>query len=147
VALLDTHPKTTGARVLYECLAVPSSGLAADVREQVATRVRSTHAVDSDGVEIVMLVVSELVSNACRAANHLVLVRLSKTDRSLLVEVEDDGPGRPQILEPGPDETSGRGLLIVDRLAQQVGVVPVSGDRKRVWASVDSATPLPRVPT
>ena len=47
-----------------------------------------------------------------------------------------EAPERPPVLRPAADDAeSGRGLLIVDALADDEGVEQVAGDGKTVWAS------------
>jgi hypothetical protein len=61
---------------------------------------------------------------------------------TLRVEVTDtcgDRPPRPQSL--GPDAESGRGLVLVDTLADRWGVVSGPTPRKTVWAEIDLLPP------
>ena len=51
----------------------------------------------------------------------------------LLLEVRDSGTGVPSIQRSLPDEVSGRGLLIVSRLAERWGIRPGPAG-KTVWA-------------
>jgi anti-sigma regulatory factor (Ser/Thr protein kinase) len=92
-------------------------------------------------VDRVVLVVSELVTNSVRYGRpplHLDLRRLRSCVR---VDVHDTVPeepvlqGRPAV---EPDRESGRGLLIVSAVADDVGVEQVPGDGKHVYASFDT---------
>lgn len=72
------------------------------------------------------LMLSELVTNALRApapGDRQVGVRISRSlaDGLLRLEVSDAGGGRPEVREPGVDETGGRGLLLVAALAHRWG--------------------------
>jgi anti-sigma regulatory factor (Ser/Thr protein kinase) len=72
------------------------------------------------------LVLSELVTNALRVpapGDRQVGVRISRSlaDGLLRLEVSDAGGGRPEVREPGEDETGGRGLLLVAALAHRWG--------------------------
>ncbi|MDX3025370.1 ATP-binding protein [Streptomyces acidiscabies] len=89
------------------------------------------------------LIVSELVANAIRHASgptiriHVDLL----TDDRLRFSVVDHAPARrPQLRTPTPDEDSGRGLLLLDVIADRWGydlVGPAAQPRtKRVWAEV-----------
>jgi hypothetical protein len=49
------------------------------------------------------------------------------------VEVRDTASGQPAMRSPGPEDTSGRGLRIVDMLAARWGVRYASGEGKTVW--------------
>lgn len=68
------------------------------------------------------LLISEIVANAVHLDSGSVEVSLSPVDHRLRVEVRDHGVGMPELLDPGADEVSGRGLLIVDRLADRWGI-------------------------
>lgn len=83
------------------------------------------------------LLVSELVTNALiHARNGDPLVEVTASATEALVRVHDDGP--PVELEArdaGPTATSGRGLQIVETLADDWGTGP-SGQGKVVWFSL-----------
>lgn len=81
------------------------------------------------------LVVSELVTNAVMHARVAPRLTLSWDGRCVRIEVSDDGPGRPVLRRPAPTATSGRGVALVDSLAEHWGVVPGRGG-KTVWAEV-----------
>ncbi|MBO0747381.1 MAG: ATP-binding protein [Acidimicrobiaceae bacterium] len=88
----------------------------------------------------VALVVSELVANAVVHAHTGPQLRVGWDGRTVDVEVEDDGPGRPVLRAPGPLTASGRGLALVDRIADAWGVAsPPESDAdhpKVVWARI-----------
>jgi two-component sensor histidine kinase len=79
--------------------------------------------------------ISELVTNAVRHAHTLLRVVISVADQSLRVEVSDDDPTLPVAPDPQHHATSGRGLRIVDDLADQWGVTPGS-QGKTVWFEI-----------
>ena len=66
--------------------------------------------------------VSELATNSIRHAGSDFTVILTATTREVRVEVTDNGAGAPAQRRPSPSELSGRGLLIVDKLAERWGV-------------------------
>ncbi|MFC7306335.1 ATP-binding protein [Streptomyces monticola] len=82
------------------------------------------------------LVVSELATDAVVHATGVAEffeLTLSCRDGVLVVEVSDSCRWRmPELGKPGPDDLSGRGLLIVDALAQAWGVRPRDAG-KTVW--------------
>ncbi len=78
------------------------------------------------------LLVSELATNAIRHANSAFTVVLDRLDDSIRVEVIDGGPGMAQLLDPTPEQPSGRGLRIVAALASDWGVV-YRPNGKSVW--------------
>ncbi len=78
----------------------------------------------------VVLVVSELVTNAVRVARSHVDVRAWSTSASVTVEVVDDGDGLAEVEMPeewpDPTEEGGRGLLLVHELADDCEITPGS---------------------
>ena len=78
-------------------------------------------------VDDAALLASELVGNSIRYAHPLpggvMCVAWSVENRRVLLEVTDGG-GRssPQVREAGPSDVRGRGLAIVDALAEDWGV-------------------------
>ena len=84
------------------------------------------------------LLVSELVANSVEhsgaSRDQLIGLEIRVSDERLRVEVSDPGPGfdLPCVPTEQPWEAEyGRGLLIVDSLAQSWGVS--HGDRSTVW--------------
>lgn len=88
-------------------------------------------------MQIVVLLASELISNAVRHADaDPITLRFEVVPRYIRVEVADHGPGfAPEL--PAPDLTGlgGWGLHLVDELSSRWGVV--EGDGSRVWFEVD----------
>ena len=87
--------------------------------------------------EAAALVASELASNSVRHAASAFELRIEKTSDQIRIEVEDDGSGEPALQSPGPTDTSGRGLRIVEAFADEWGVIPrdqTSG--KTVWVTI-----------
>jgi len=84
------------------------------------------------------LLVSELIANSVEHSgarrDQLISLEVSAVSEGLRVEVSDPGPGFPLPRTPThqPWEAEyGRGLLIVDSVAQSWGVS--NGDRSTVW--------------
>jgi len=102
--------------------------------------------------DIIELLVSELSTNVVRAAANpdgtlryddegklaLLWIRLLFDHERLMVEVWDTLPvslGAPVARHPEPDEESGRGLEIIETLAEDWGWETVAGwSGKKVWA-------------
>ena len=88
------------------------------------------------------LVLSELVTNALRVRvpnDRLVGVRIARlVDEGLLrLEVSDAGDGKPEVRQPGEDETGGRGLQLVEAMAHRWGhEARACGIGKIVWAEL-----------
>jgi serine phosphatase RsbU (regulator of sigma subunit)/anti-sigma regulatory factor (Ser/Thr protein kinase) len=84
-----------------------------------------------DQLEAAELLVSEIVTNAVRYAERPVTLRLLRTD-VLRCEVGDDAPLLPRMRHAAPEEEGGRGLYLVNRLAQRWGATRL-GAGKVVW--------------
>lgn len=102
--------------------------LVADVRAASAARavtadfladVRAAWDGDDDDV---MVVVSELVTNAVQAGASTVGLDLRAVPGCVELRVDDDAPGWPEPGSPGPEAVRGRGLLIVEQLTHSWGV-------------------------
>ncbi|MET8701978.1 ATP-binding protein [Kitasatospora sp. NPDC004723] len=89
--------------------------------------------------EDVLLMVSELVTNAClHAPGGPRELRLHWDTVRLRVEVSDASPVPPRLRPPaGPGQPGGHGLRVVDRLARAWGSRP-EGAGKSVWLEVSS---------
>lgn len=93
------------------------------------------------------LVVSELLGNAMRHGKSLgdgnLAVSWGVGDKGVEIAVTDGGgPTLPVVADPGPTETTGRGLSIVSRVAAQWGVERHESETT-VWAVVSMhARPL-----
>ncbi|MFD3759170.1 SpoIIE family protein phosphatase [Streptomyces sp. NPDC058622] len=94
--------------------------------------------VDDQLCETACLLASELLSNAVSHGCGPVRLRLRRAGRELSVEVCDGSPVLPQARFAPPDAESGRGLLLVDSLAESWGTLPTT-EGKAVWFSL----PLP----
>ncbi len=127
---------------LFELTAEPRPGLESEVRHQVGATLRVAFPDQAAFWADVELVTTELVANAARAAAGRVGVCLLAVDSGVRLEVTDDGPGWPELRHPPPDVPSGRGLLVVDTIAEGWGIEPAEGGGKRVWATC-SARPRP----
>ncbi|MFJ1745249.1 ATP-binding protein [Streptomyces sp. NPDC088116] len=107
--------------------------------------------VGQDVAESGELVLSELVTNALRVpvpADRQVSVRIARSAESgvLRLEVGDAGAGTPGVRVPRDDETGGRGLLLVEALAERWGVeARAGGVGKIVWAELAAPRSGPAV--
>jgi anti-sigma regulatory factor (Ser/Thr protein kinase) len=88
--------------------------------------------------EDVLLVVSELVTNACLHAEGPEELRIACTSKVLRVEVVDGGAGQPAPRTPHrAGRPGGHGMFIVQRLCLDWGVQRVPGEPgKTVWAEL-----------
>jgi anti-sigma regulatory factor (Ser/Thr protein kinase) len=76
---------------------------------------------DREMTETALLLVSELATNAIRHGAPPVRLSLRLHDDRLRVEVTDSSPALPELGDPGPEQTGGRGLQIVQQLAARWG--------------------------
>ncbi len=87
----------------------------------------------AEALESTELMVSELATNCIRHEHRSFYVTISRAARQVRVEVTDSGSGTPTMRSPGPNEPSGRGLQIVDMLADEWGIEPEVPAGKTVW--------------
>lgn len=81
------------------------------------------------------LMTSELLGNAVRHGEDDITVLLGYDGTRVRVAVGDGSRLLPQSRQAGPEDVSGRGLVIVEALAAEFGVSPTVGG-KRVWAEI-----------
>jgi hypothetical protein len=88
--------------------------------------------------EDVLLVVSELVTNACLHAEGPEQLRISCDNKVIRLEVSDGGAGQPAPRTPHrASRPGGHGMFIVQRLCLDWGVVRAPGATgKTVWAEL-----------
>ena len=85
--------------------------------------------------ERIVLVASELATNALRHARPPTLVRLLSDGREYVVDVVDHAPEDPPVVVHGrPPGGGGYGLLLAQRICLDVGWYPAPVGRKHVWA-------------
>lgn len=80
------------------------------------------------------LVVSELVTNAITHAQTPFTVVLQREGPSVRLTVQDLSPQVPVMATPAAMDGGGRGLVIVDVLSREWGVLTHPGGSKSVWA-------------
>ena len=72
--------------------------------------------------DVVLLLASELVTNAVRHAATPFEIGVDVGGDGVVVAVADeDVEHEPKIRHPGPEDTNGRGMLLVDQLASRWG--------------------------
>jgi PAS domain S-box-containing protein len=97
--------------------------------------------VDPDVTGDVLVVVSELVTNAIRHGRAPIRLAVRLTGKEIVVEVSDGEHRQPRVRDFSTDAPSGRGLHMVDSFGAQWGVRP-TGLGKSVWCAVP-LTPAP----
>jgi anti-sigma regulatory factor (Ser/Thr protein kinase) len=101
---------------------------------------RLNHGIPVETVTVLQLLAGELVTNSVvhgrPAARNRIAMAIEVAPDAVRVEVSDGGAGFLPPLKPGAlDDESGRGLLLVDRLADRWGVR--EGRPTRVWFEID----------
>ena len=90
--------------------------------------------VPRETTELAELLTSELVTNAIRHGSGRVAVTLTCSERVLAISVSDDDAAVPVVPPEDPLAVGGRGVRMVQRLAQDWGVSPrENGPGKVVW--------------
>ena len=104
-------------------------------------------AVDGSGIGAetlsdVLLLTSEVVTNAALHGGGAVEIRLVQRDGRVRIEVDDGSVEVPSERRYGPDATTGRGLGLLTALASSWGVAPRKGG-KTVWFEVGGTSVAP----
>jgi len=100
------------------------------------TQALSDYDDEGDLTDTVTLLVSELVTNAVLHAGSEVEVLVQLTPRGARIEVTDTSASAIAPRDATADEDSGRGLALVETLAERWGVRPAPGGGKTVWFEV-----------
>lgn len=85
-------------------------------------------------VEVLDLLLTEVVTNAVRhgTVRRTLTLTVTASPDEVTVGVGDDNPAPPLVLDPPPEALGGRGMQLVDRLADAWGV-DERVDGKDVW--------------
>ncbi|WP_053734355.1 ATP-binding protein [Nocardia sp. NRRL S-836] len=99
--------------------------------------------VSGDELDDILLVVTELVSNAIDHGTSPFALRLSQSDEPcwVRVEVDDAGADLPVVGVSRLHGDRGRGLVIIDQLAKDWGVIAGPAG-KTVWAEIACEPPF-----
>jgi len=112
---------------------LPDGPEGASFARRAMARAAELWLLDREMTETALLLVSELATNAIRHGTPPVRLSLRLDSDKLRVEVTDSSPTLPELGTPGPDQTSGRGLQIVQQLAARWGS---SASRTRLGKTV-----------
>jgi hypothetical protein len=93
-------------------------------------------------IDSVRLLVSELIVNAVLHAETSAVLRMRLNEDCLRVEVRDGSTRRLCRREYEPNATAGRGLMILDAIADSWGVER-AGEGKTVWFELTRHPSLP----
>lgn len=91
-----------------------------------------------DLAEVAVLLTSELATNAVVHARTACTITVEHRPPDLVIEVSDGEASAPVCQDPNPASEGGRGMLLVDRLANRWGTHSRSAG-KSVWFSLRSA--------
>lgn len=122
-----------GDRVEAEFQGVPESVRAA--RAFVASAV-STWSLDGVG-DVAVLLASEVVTNAVRHARTPYRLSVEFVPPELMIAVVDGSDQLPEPGPAGPDAEDGRGLFLLDQLAQRWGARVQESGGKILWFTLD----------
>lgn len=87
-----------------------------------------------DCLERLELMVSELATNCVLHAGGDFVIMVHRDRRDVRVEVTDAGDGEVRVRSPRATDPHGRGLRIVEALADEWGIAPAqSPPGNRVW--------------
>lgn len=125
--VLETVQRVLDATYAAEPVSVREAR--ADLRNVLAD------AVGTSRLEIVELLTTELVMNSVEHADTKATVTAEIHRDKVRVAVSDDGPGIPERRGTPDDQESGRGLMIVESLAERWGI-DQNETGKTVWFEV-----------
>ncbi|MFE2146316.1 ATP-binding protein, partial [Streptomyces sp. NPDC059456] len=93
----------------------------------------------AEAADDALLLVSEVVGNACLHAGGPTSLVLRCTDERLRIEVTDESTAAPRLRHRSDlTRPGGHGLRIVERLGRSWGWTAVAGNGKCVWVEIDS---------
>lgn len=149
-------PEGLGFRV--NLAALPNAPMLA---RRFLTKLMEYWAIEGETADNALLLVSELTTNAAMATGRVdgpaepdpdetvraIIVRASVEDEGLRVEVWDNSPAVPVVANVDELAERGRGLLLVDRLADEWGcdaetVSPGGAPGKNVWFRLKATAPV-----
>ena len=113
----------------------PQADCAGQARDAVT---QACLGLERDVVNIAQTLTAELVSNAVTYGRGLIYVEVTRSADRLRVSVDDGAPELPRYPRPGVLGANGRGLMLVEYLADRWGVAS-SDMGKRVWFELRTA--------
>jgi anti-sigma regulatory factor (Ser/Thr protein kinase) len=93
-----------------------------------------------DVTSTAQLLTSELVANAVQHGTGEIELRITTMAGHLHIEVADESSEEPRLLPASPEQSKGRGIMIVDAFASGWGVTPLEGrPGKAVWFTLPTS--------
>ncbi|MBB2921686.1 ATP-binding protein [Cellulomonas cellasea] len=98
------------------------------------------HDAPESAVDLVELLTSEVVTNAVKygSAEHGIVLSVGWADSRVTVSVSDANPSAPVVHRSDPEDLGGRGMELVELLAESWGVES-HADGKTVWFTVHAS--------
>ena len=124
---------------LHPCVDVGADLSAARAARDVLRRWCDHLGVQDDVRDVVLLLGSELVTNAVVHGGGPVRLRVGAAGGALLLEVADTSPAPPLARAAGPDALHGRGVHLLALLSSAWGVRP-DPPGKTVWCRIALAS-------
>ena len=134
IAVLVAHVPLHSPRWERLEMALPFDERAAAKARDTVADILGAWSVASRVVPSVVLIASELATNAVNHGRPPITLRLSRTSSELLLEVIDSASHVPRVLRPGPADDHGRGLHLVSTLGQKWGT-RATEHGKAVWCT------------
>ncbi|MGC5010781.1 ATP-binding protein [Streptosporangium sp. DT93] len=146
MSLHDSSAASLGTPHEYtaECLLPATPASVRDARSMVR-RELSVWGAD-ELLDDCLLVISELVTNAVEHGGSACALRIRGGGDLVHGELFDPGEGTPRVCDRDMDATGGRGLQIVDSLADDWGVTHLPAGGKIVWFVLSLPAPTPPRP-
>lgn len=136
VAVMLVRPNVAERPLVARLDVVPHAARVRDVR-RFASETLSQWGEPAHMTEPVQLIVSELVTNVIRhASGDAAGVRLERHTDRLVIAVVDRDAAPPRRTRASLDDEGGRGLHLVDAVADRWGARPLRGGGKVVWCEL-----------
>jgi anti-sigma regulatory factor (Ser/Thr protein kinase) len=90
--------------------------------------------------EVTELLATELVANVVTHVGAPMTLRVHRGPSMMRVEIDDPSPEVPVVRHPDSADEHGRGVLLIDQLANAWGVESHRDDGKTVWFELDVST-------
>ena len=123
-------------QVFERLVAFPSSLVSARRARQLV-RGMVTPYLPAPKLDTIELLTSEVVTNAVVHAGSSPIVEVTAEGGTVRISVQDQNPAWPMPTRGvAEDATSGRGMALVDDMADGWGVERIADDGKRIWFEV-----------
>ncbi|MGD6751959.1 ATP-binding protein [Streptomyces sp. BH105] len=104
----------------FQAAFMPAPSAVANMRDSTAVFLRR-NGLSGRLASSVVLVVSELVTNAIKHGHGEVELEIRFASGTISVSVTDENPAPAVLKQAGPDDTSGRGMALVDAYSDKWG--------------------------